>query len=306
MSIIACEHITKEYGTVQALRDLSFTVEAGGCIGFLGPNGAGKTTTIRILTGLARATGGRAVVAGLDVARSGPEARRRIGYLAQSPAFYNYMTGEGFLLFVAGLFGLQGQAARARVEEMLRLTGLWDARRRAIGGYSGGMRQRLGLAQALLNRPQLVFLDEPVSALDPVGRHEILSLLEQLKTETTVFMSSHVLADVERVADQVIIIHEGRVAVQATMDGLREQYATPAFEVEVGPHSPDLTAALQALPYVAGVRREGTLYRVAAANPAAARERLPRDVLDQGATLVRYGVVAPTLEDIFLKVVTGA
>lgn len=304
--MIACEHVTKDYGSVKALRDLSFAIEAGGCVGFLGPNGAGKTTAIRILTGLARASSGRATVAGLDVARSGPEVRRRIGYLAQSPAFYNYMTGEGFLLFVAGLFGLTGRLGRARAEEMLRLTGLWEARRRAIGGYSGGMRQRLGLAQALLGRPELVFLDEPVSALDPVGRHEILTLLEGLKTETTVFMSSHILADVERVADQLVIIHEGRVAAQATINDLREQYATPAFEVEVGPHSPDLTAALQALPYVAGVRREGTLYRIAAANPAAAREQLPRDVLNQGATLLRYGVVAPTLEDIFLKVVTGS
>lgn len=306
MAIIACEGLTKRYGAVDALRGVGFEVEAGGCIGFLGPNGAGKTTTIRILTGLARPTGGKAAVAGFDVSRSGPEVRRRIGYLAQHPAFYNYMSGQEFLTWTAGLFGLSGQAARSRVEEMLRLTGLWEARKRAIGGYSGGMKQRLGLAQALINRPELVFLDEPVSALDPVGRHEVLTLLDQLKEQTTVFMSSHVLADVERVADQVIIVHEGRIAVQAGIEDLREQYASPAFEVETSSSSPDLMAPLQALPYVAGVSREGTLYRVAARDAALARERLPRDVLDSGATLLRYGVVAPTLEDIFLKVVGQA
>jgi ABC-type multidrug transport system ATPase subunit len=222
---------------------------------------------------------------------------------AQSPAFYNYMSGEEFMLWTAGLFGMQGKAARMRSEELLQRLGLWEARRRSIGGYSGGMKQRLGIAQALVNRPKIVFLDEPVSALDPIGRHEILTLIDELRSETTVFMSTHVLGDVERVCDRVIIVREGQVAVEASMDELRQTYATPVFTVELDPHDRDLTAMMQALPYVSGVRREGAVYRVAASDTKAARSLLPRAILDAGATLVQYGAESPGLEDIFLKVV---
>jgi ABC-2 type transport system ATP-binding protein len=303
MSLIACKGLTKAYGSVKALRGITFTVETGGCVGFLGPNGAGKTTTIRILTGLAQPTGGSATVDGLDAVADNARVRERIGYLAQSPAFYNYMSGEEFMLWTAGLFGMQGKAARMRSEELLKRLGLWEARRRSIGGYSGGMKQRLGIAQALVNRPKIVFLDEPVSALDPIGRHEILTLIDELRSETTVFMSTHVLGDVERVCDRVIIVREGQVAVEASMDELRQTYATPVFTVELDPHDKDLTALMQALPYVSGVRREGPVYRVATSDTKAARSLLPRAILDAGATLVQYGAEAPTLEDIFLKVV---
>lgn len=306
MTAIACTGLTKRYGTVEALRGLTFSVEGAGCVGFLGPNGAGKTTTIRILTGLAQPTGGTALVDGLDVTRHPDQVRSRIGYLAQTPAFYNYMSGLEFLLWVADLFGLDHRTARARSEELLKRLGLWDARRRAIGGYSGGMKQRLGLAQALINCPPILFLDEPVSALDPIGRHEILGLIEEWKNECTIFMSSHVLADVERLADRVVIIAQGKTAVEASMAGLREQYASPVFLVETDRHDPDLAPALTAEPWIAGVRREGAAYRVAVRDVAVARARLPRLVLDKGATLLRYEVEAPTLEDIFLKVVYEA
>lgn len=303
MSLIVCDGLTKQYGEVAALSGVSFEAGGGGCIGFLGPNGAGKTTTIRILSGLARPTAGRALVDGLDVVSQADQVRDRIGYLAQNPAFYNYMSAQEFMLWVASLFHMDGRTARSRTEELLKRLNLWEARRRAIGGYSGGMKQRLGIAQALINRPKVVFLDEPVSALDPIGRHEILNLIDELRGETTVFMSSHVLADVERVCDRVIIINKGKVAVEAAMDELRETYASPVFTVELDAHDGDLSAALKALPFVSGVRREGPVYRVAASDVAAARHGLPRAIIDAGATLVRYGVEAPTLEDIFLKVV---
>jgi len=306
MTRIVCDGLTKRYGSVEALRGVSFTVEGGGCIGFLGPNGAGKTTTIRILAGLARPTGGKATIDGLNVVSQRDQVHRRIGYLAQSPAFYNYMTGEEFMHWTASLLHMDSATAHARTADLLKRLGLWDARRRTIGGYSGGMRQRFGIAQALMNRPALVFLDEPVSALDPTGRYEILGLIEELKQESMVFLSSHVLGDVERVCDRVIIVREGQVAVEAAMSDLRETYAAPVFTVEVGAHDPDLTDSLRALPYVNGVRREGSVYRVAASDPATARSRLPQSILDAGATLVRYGIDAPTLEDIFLKVVNGS
>lgn len=303
MPTIFCENLTKRYGSVEALRGLSFAVENGGCIGFLGPNGAGKTTTIRILTGLASPTGGKAVVDGLDAVTQRDQVRSRIGYLAQSPAFYNYMTGEEFMLWTASLFHLDGQVARSRTEELLKRVSLWEARRRAIGGYSGGMRQRLGLAHAMINKPKILFLDEPVSALDPIGRHEILTLIDQLRNECTVFMSTHVLGDVERVCDRVIIVRQGTVAVEAAIDELREQYASPVFTVEVETRDADMAQVLQALPFVGGVRRDGAVYRVAATDVARARRELPQAVVATGVTLLRYGVEAPNLEDIFLKVV---
>lgn len=305
MAMITCRNLTKRYGSVEALRGVSFAVAEGGCVGFLGPNGAGKTTTIRILAGLAEPSSGVAAVDGMDVLAQREQVKSRIGYLAQSPAFYNYMTGQEFLLFVADLFGMEPKTARSRAGELLERLGLWEARDRAIGGYSGGMKQRLGLAQALINRPRVLFLDEPVSALDPIGRHEILTLLDELKTQTTIFMSSHVLSDVERVADRVIIINKGAVAIESSMRQLREDYATPVFVVEVETGGPDLTGPIGAQPYVDGVRREGALYRVVVKDALAARSRLPHAVLATGAVLLRYGLEAPSLEDIFLKVVNG-
>lgn len=272
-------------------------------MGFLGPNGAGKTTTIRILTGLARPTGGTAAIDGMDVVVQRDRVKPRIGYLAQSPAFYNYMTGEEFLHWTGNLFQMDRRTTRARAEEMLRLLGLWEARRRAIGGYSGGMRQRLGIAQALINHPQIVFLDEPVSSLDPVGRHEILMLIEQFKQEMTIFMSSHVLADVERVSDRVIIIDRGKVLVEASITELKNKYTAPIFRVEVDLSSPELSEMLRALPYVDGVRREGAVYRIAVSDAEGAYRRLPQALIDTGAIMIRYGIEAPSLEDIFLKVV---
>jgi ABC-2 type transport system ATP-binding protein len=304
--MIAALNLTKRYGEFQALKSMSFTVEEGGCVGFLGPNGAGKTTTIRILTGLAQPTSGRATIDGLDAVAQRDQVRSRIGYLAQTPAFYNYMTGEEFLLWTADIFGIDRKTARLRSEELLKGLGIWDARRRSIGGYSGGMKQRLGFAQALINKPKLVFLDEPVSALDPVGRHEILNFIEQLKGQTTVFMCTHVLSDVERVCDRVIIARNGQVVVESSMTDLRQQHAAPVFTVEIDAKDRNITANLQALPYVSGVRKEGTTYTIAARDVATARARLPEAILQTGATLVKYGSEAPTLEDIFLQVVGEA
>ncbi|HLO02906.1 MAG TPA: ABC transporter ATP-binding protein [Symbiobacteriaceae bacterium] len=304
--MITVENLTKRYGDFQALKSISFSVEEGGCVGFLGPNGAGKTTTIRILTGLAKPTSGRATVDGLDAIAQRDQVRSRIGYLAQTPAFYNYMTGEEFLLWTADIFSIERKTARLRSEELLRGLGIWDARRRRIGGYSGGMKQRLGFAQALINKPKLVFLDEPVSALDPVGRHEILNFIEQLKGQTTVFMCTHVLSDVERVCDRVIIARGGQVVVESSMTDLRQQHAAPVFTIEVDAQDRNITADLLALPYVSGVRKEGLLYTISARDVAAARIRLPEAILQTGATLVSYGAQAPNLEDIFLQVVGEA
>jgi len=174
MTAILCEDLTKHYGTVVGLQSLDLSVPDGAVFGFLGPNGAGKTTTIKLLTGLSRPTSGRASVAGYDVTAGNAEMRARIGYLAEEPAFYGWMTGEEFLTFVGRLFGLRGGDLARRVREVLEVADLGPAARRRIGGYSRGMRQRLGIAHALINQPSVLLLDEPCSALDPMGRKEVL------------------------------------------------------------------------------------------------------------------------------------
>ncbi len=199
MNAISIEGLEKRYGTVRALDGLDLEVEPGTVFGFLGPNGAGKTTTIRILTGLSHAGAGHARVAGVEVGAGDDRLAHLIGHLPEEPAFYTWMTPVEFLDHVGRIFGLRASQCRVRTQELLELVGLAEAGKRRIGGFSRGMRQRLGLAQALVNHPQVIFLDEPLSALDPAGRRDVLELITRLKGETTVLMSTHILADVERV-----------------------------------------------------------------------------------------------------------
>ncbi len=305
MDAIRIQGLCKRFGAVQALDRLDLTVQPGSVFGFLGPNGAGKTTTLRILTGLARATSGRAWVAGVEVGHG--DVRRKIGYLPDVPAFYGWMSAREYLTdLVAPIFGLAPAEARARAQEYLELAGLADAARRRIGGFSRGMKQRLGIAQALMNRPEVLLLDEPVSALDPAGRHEVLELIERLRGRNTVFFSTHILADVERVCDTVGIIHQGRLVVQAGRDELLDRYAQPVVEVEFDATSAEVkgwTASLVGNPLVAGSSVEGRVVRLAVADPAAARPVLPGLVAQAGLAVQRYQWARPSLEDVFLRLV---
>ena len=306
---ITCDGLVKRYGEVVALDHLDLSVPRGSIFGFLGPNGAGKTTAIRLLTGLARATEGRATVAGFDVGSDSVGLRQHISYLDQQPHFYDWMRGRELLEFVGKLFGLSGSALATRVDEMLELTGLTDASKRRIGGYSGGMRQRLGLAQALINQPDVLFLDEPVSALDPAGRHDLLEVIDHLRGRSTVFMSSHILADIERVCDRVAIINEGRLVVEATVEDLQSRYALPIFVLQFDksddPGIASLGDRLRQAPGVMNVTLERDEMRVSTDDPAGASNALLRLVAESGVSVLRFERVRPSLEDIFLRLVSG-
>lgn len=306
---IVCQGLVKRYGDVTALDHLDLTVPEGSIFGFLGPNGSGKTTTIRLLTGLSRPTDGQARVAGYDVTGDSIALRRRISYLDQQPQFYNWMRGRELLEFTGQLFGLHGAELSARVVEVLALTGIADAAERKVGGYSGGMRQRLGLAQALINQPDVLFLDEPVSSLDPAGRHDLLSIIDSLRATTTVFMSSHILADIERVCDRVAIINRGRLVVEASVTELQARYALPIVVVEVEHADPARLAALRerisAQPWATGVTFDREELRVGMRDHADAGSELLRLLADSGVPVVRYEHVRPYLEDIFLRLVGG-
>jgi ABC-2 type transport system ATP-binding protein len=305
---IRARGLTKRFGSIVALDGLDLDVPSGSIFGLLGPNGAGKTTTIRILTGLARATSGRATVAGAEVGLDRPDLRGRLGYLDQDPRFYSWMRGRELLELVGRLCGLDGAALRERVAAMLDRVGLAAAAERRIGGYSGGMRQRLGIAQALLGRPRVVLLDEPVSSLDPEGRRDVLALIADLRSEATVVVSTHVLSDVERVCDRVAILDRGRLVTEAPLERLLADHVRPLYRVTPEPGQdasmPELAAALRALPWVADVSidRDGDL-RITVTDPAAAGASLLAAIAGSGLRVAAFERVRPTLEDVFLELV---
>lgn len=307
MSGIRIESLVKTYGTLRALDGLNLHVEPGSVFGFLGPNGAGKTTTMRILTGLARPTSGQAWVAGVDLATDGRQLSRRIGYLPEEPAFYPWMTPREFLDYLGRLYGLQAKIRSARVRELLDLVKLSDSGRRRIGGFSRGMRQRLGLAAALVNQPEVLFLDEPASALDPAGRKEVLDLIEGLRGQCTVLMSTHILADVERVCDVIGILARGKLIVQSPRQELLEQVATPVFEIEAeDANGLQLWAETgRRLLWVASIEFNAATARVVVKDMALAKRELLPSLLQAGLVLNRYEELKPSLEDVFLRLVGG-
>jgi ABC-2 type transport system ATP-binding protein len=305
VSSVQVEGLTKYYGSVHALDGLDLEVASGTVFGFLGPNGAGKTTTLRILTGLARPTGGRARVGGIDIREDGRVLARRIGHLPEEPAFYTWMTPAEFLDYLGRLYGLSASERRERTRELLALVRLEEVSRRRIAGFSRGMRQRLGVAAALIHRPEVLFLDEPASALDPAGRKEVLDLIEGLRGRCTVLMSTHILADVERVCDVVGIIARGRLLVQAGRDELLERYAVPAFELEADDRAVLAAwgADLEHLPWVTAVGSEHGRLRVTVRDLGKAKRELLPLAVRAGLVLSRYEEVRPSLEDVFLQLV---
>jgi ABC-2 type transport system ATP-binding protein len=311
MEAIRTEELHKTFGDVRALDGLTLSVAKGSVFGFLGPNGAGKTTTIRILIGLARPNAGRAWVSGVEVDANAAERRQlasRIGYLPQEPTFYPWMTAREFLDYVGRVFGLPSAERRARTQEMLELAGLTEAAKRRIGGFSGGMCQRLGVAQALINRPEVLFLDEPVSSLDPAGRKELLVLIEQLRGRCTVFMSTHILADVERVCDTVGIINRGQLVAEAPQAELIERYAVPAFEIETENGFVEQLVAwaerLRGTTWVESVSINGRTMRAVVSDVGRAKRELLVSAVQSGIVLTRYEMVRPSLEDVFLRLVS--
>lgn len=214
MSLLQVKNLRKSYGAHISVNDISFEIEKERCVALLGPNGAGKTTTLRMLAGLLEPTSG---MISFEGSRPGAEYRRGLGYVPQSPAFYGWMTGHEYVVFAAKLSGMGTKDASSRALESLERVGLKGDARRRIGGYSGGMKQRLGLAQALVHRPRLLLLDEPVSALDPIGRREVMGLLREIREETTVVFSTHVLHDAEEICDDIILMNQGLIAEKGSL-----------------------------------------------------------------------------------------
>jgi len=311
---VSCLGLTKRFGgketVVTAVDGLDLDVPAGSVFGLLGPNGAGKTTTLRLITGLATPTSGSATIAGVPVDPRDPGARRAIGVLDQDPRYYGWMNGVELVALAGRLQGLRAADARSRAKAALEQVGLADAARRRIAGYSGGMRQRLGIAQALVAEPSLLILDEPVSSLDPEGRRDLLALIADLRQRATIIFSTHVLADVERICDRIGILDHGRLVTEGPLDDLLGRYALPLYRLDPEPGQAVAAAALaqhlRALAWVDRVNEEsgGLVVSVTDADLASA-ELLPL-VVAAGVRLVSFERARPSLEDVFLRLVGRA
>ncbi|MGZ6214312.1 MAG: ABC transporter ATP-binding protein [Candidatus Limnocylindria bacterium] len=304
---IVCRGLTKRYGDVVALDRLDLEVPTGSVFGFLGPNGAGKTTTIRLLASLAQATSGGATLAGVAVGDGAPNRRGLFGYLDQDPRFHTWMTPRELLDLVGRLYRMPEAERRVRIGEVLETVGLTDAARRPIGGFSGGMRQRLGVAQAILNRPPILLLDEPVSSLDPEGRVDMLAVIRSLGGGSTVLFSTHILTDVERVCDRVAILDHGRLVTTGPMTELLERYARPVYRLDPEDGQADAVArlveALRAASFITHVDETTGGLRVAVSDAANAGRQLLALVAAQGVSLLVFERQRPTLEDVFLQLV---
>ena len=307
---VTIRDLTKRYGGangVLALDALDLDVPGGSVFGLLGPNGAGKTTTLRLLVGLARPTRGTVVIDDGRIDPARPDRRLGIGVLDQDPRYYGWMRGRELVEMVARLHGRSPSDARERAAEVLERVGLSDAANRRISGYSGGMRQRLGIAQALVDRPRLLVLDEPVSSLDPEGRRDVLALIAELRETATVIFSTHVLTDIERICDRVGILDHGRLVTEGPLDALLAQYALPLYRLVPEPGEDAglarLATALRSVPWVDRVDVDGVGMTVGVTDEEAASRELLRAVVAAEVRLASFERVRPDLEDVFLRLV---
>jgi ABC-2 type transport system ATP-binding protein len=308
--VIEVQHITKRYGRVTAVDDVSFRVEKGEILGFLGPNGAGKTTTMRILTGYMPPSEGRALVAGFDVLDEPLEAKRRTGYLPETPPLYPEMTVREYLAFVARIKAVPPADRKRRVEWAIERTRVGDMATRHCGKLSKGYRQRVGLAQAILHNPDVLILDEPTAGLDPKQILETRDLIKGLAGDHTVILSTHILPEVSQTCQRVVIINKGRVvAVDTPADLTARLRGAETMYVQVDAGGADPTPALAAVPGVTRVlpadgRGSVAGFEVESAQGRDVRRELARAVVSQGWGLLELRPSRMSLEEIFLQLTT--
>lgn len=300
--------LTKTYGLLKAVDSLDLCVKSGEIFGFLGPNGAGKTTTLKMLAGLTRPDSGKIILMGREAGFGGQQGRNRLGYLPDVPECYGYMTAKEFLSLGASLYGMTAKESRSRVAELISLVGLEGVKKR-IGSYSRGMKQRIGIAQALINNPEIVLMDEPVSALDPEGRYDVIEILRQIKGKTTVFFSTHIISDIERVCDSVAIISKGRLLEHGSVAELKEKYDNNNISISL-PKDTDQSvsdAFLEKLGSRSWAEETEALtsvkFRVKVNSRKAAQSDIPKLLSESGIPLESMDSVSISLEDVFLEVI---
>jgi len=301
--MIRVQNLTKKYGDRLALNQVSFSVAAGEVVGFLGPNGAGKTTTMRILTGCLAPTSGTAEIDGKDVFEYPVQTKEKLGYLPEVPPLYGDMYVEDYLKYVGQIKRCPAHQIKDQVQSCLKKAGLSQARSRLIQHLSKGYQQRVGIAQALINNPDVLILDEPTVGLDPAQVIEIRGLINDLKHHHTVILSTHILSEVEASCERVIIIHQGKVAVTGELSQLRQQMHQKSLSVRVEKPSARLSTQLKNLSGVKDVQNEGGIYNISVSSEELnVNDLVARAVIDCGAGFLELKENKFDLEDIFIHI----
>lgn len=296
--VVTVKGLKKNFKDLEVIKGLDFTLTKGKCIALLGANGAGKTTTLQMLSGLMIPTSGSIVFDGLE---KGADFRKWIGYLPQHPVFYEWMTGREFLEYAGKLAGLPKSESKERTLELLEMVGIAEAKNRRVGKYSGGMKQRLGIAQAIIHKPRLVMLDEPVSALDPFGRREVLELLDMLKKETTILFSTHILNDAEEVCDEILFLHNGEIIESGTMEELRDKHQQAKIELVFRGKAGEFAKEFSSLALSVSV--EGNIISIVSDDVERTKEAVLKEVIEKNLPLIKFEISRTSLEDVFMKVV---
>lgn len=306
--VIDTQGLSKSYGDVRALKSLDLKVPKNSIFAFLGPNGAGKTTAIKLLIGLARPTSGGGTIFGKDIVKDSVDIRANIGYLPQDARFYEHMSARQTLDYTAKFFykGPQVEIDK-RVEEMLELVGLIDNADRPIKGFSGGERQRLGIAQAEVNYPDLLILDEPAANLDPQGRRDVLEVMSRIRKYATIFYCTHILDDVQRVSNQVAILNHGNLITQAPIDELLAGTGDLVYSVTLRGNAESVYSKIKEKTWVSGIKaaqKDGqTVWDISVTDQEAAEGQLMSLLVSSGLKISDFGKKEQNLEDIFLSIV---
>ncbi len=308
--VIETHGLSKMYKNIQALNALDLKVRHNSIFGFLGPNGAGKTTTIKLMLGLTRPSAGTANIFGMDILTQSVAIRSRIGYLPQEPHFYEYMSARQTLRFTAEFF-FKGprKAIDERVDEMLDLVDLADKADRPIKTFSGGERQRLGIAQAQVNYPDLLILDEPAASLDPLGRRDVLEVMSKLRKYATIFYSTHILDDVQRVSDTVVILNKGKLVAQGPIEELLAGSEGVVYIIHLKGQVESALEHIQSQPWVSGIKsnqtEDGSIWQVSVSDPAGAETHLLKLLVNDPVVVTEFRRKQYELEDVFMQVIEG-
>lgn len=297
MGKLKIQGLKKKYNGKIVIKGINLTINNKECVALIGPNGAGKTTIINMIVQILTPDEGQITLNGQDAKL----VREKIGFLPQYPEFYGWMTAVECLGFMGKLSNMEKKDIETRIQEVLLLVGLADKSKKKIITYSGGMRQRLGIAQAILHRPELLILDEPVSALDPIGRREIIQLLENLKKEITILFSTHILKDAEEICDRIAIIKEGELVTDKTITQLLQEESSSIFDVEFIGDSDAWQQILIQNEFIEKIEKIGTVYQVYSTDRKACSEAILKTLLQINGELIRVENRHQNLEEIFVE-----
>ncbi|MBF2364530.1 ABC transporter ATP-binding protein [Listeria seeligeri] len=297
MEKLKIQGLKKKYNGKLVIKGINLTINNKECVALIGPNGAGKTTIINMIVQILTPDEGQITLDEQDAKL----VREKIGFLPQYPEFYGWMTAVECLRFMGKLSNMEKKDIETRIQEVLLLVGLVDKAKKKISTYSGGMRQRLGIAQAILHRPELLILDEPVSALDPIGRREIIQLLENLKKEITILFSTHILKDAEEICDRIAIIKEGELVTDKTVTQLLREESSSVFDVEFIGDSDAWQQILIQNEFIEKIEKIGTVYQVYSTDRKACSEAILKTLLQINGELIRVENRHQNLEEIFME-----